>query len=210
MKNYLLQKNKIHKQRGLSLLETIIAISIFSISVLAILVILGSGISNINSAKRKVVASFLAEEGVEVIRNIRDTYDQYITTGDGWVNFRDKLTIAQCSTNPYGCYFDIEKNESGAPYDVFAQVNRPMPITKIFIGPCTLTGCPEILYNTTTGKYTYTSGANTVSTGLRRDIKMEINRFNTDEIKIISTVSWTQGGNSQSVSFYDNLYNWLP
>lgn len=211
MKDYLLKNNKVFNKRGFSLLETIVAISIFSIAVLSILVILGSDIANTNYAKRKIVASFLAEEGIEVVRNIRDTYDQYSVNPDGWVDFSDKLILAQCETNPHGCYFDLERYSNGSSgYDIFDPNNQPMPITGIFFGPCSFIGCPELFFDSSLGKYTYTSnGSNTTLSGFSRTIKIEVNSFNGDEIKVLSTVSWKQGNNTHSVAFQDNLYNWI-
>ncbi|MDQ3244760.1 MAG: prepilin-type N-terminal cleavage/methylation domain-containing protein [bacterium] len=211
MHNYFLKKNTKSKyKQGLSLIETIVAISIFALSILGILVILGGGIANTNYAKNKVIASFLAEEGIETIRNIRDTYDQYSPSPDGWVDFRDKLTVAGCSSNPHGCYFDIQKDINNVTYDMFAASNRPMPITKIYFTSCPITGCIPLLYDSSLGSYTYTSnGSYTTSTGMRRTIKMEINGFNTDEIKITSIVTWVQGTQTRTVAFADIFFNWI-
>lgn len=212
MKFYFLKKNTINKfKRGFSLVETLIAISIFSIAISSMMVVLGNGIVNTNYAKRKAIASFLATEGIETIRNLRDTYDQYSLSPDGWVDFRDRLTIAQCEANQHGCYFDIEKDINGfVGYDLFDPANRPSPLFNIYIGPCALVGCSEILYDTSNGKYTYTAnGSLTVPTGMFRTIKMEVNRINPDEVKIISTVYWTQGSTTNSISYYDTLFNWI-
>jgi hypothetical protein len=35
--------------------------------------VLSSGLSDTNNAKKKMVATFLAQEGIEYMRNIRDT-----------------------------------------------------------------------------------------------------------------------------------------
>jgi hypothetical protein len=32
---------------------------------------------------------------------------------------------------------------------------------------------------------------------------------NADEVRILSTVSWTQGSGSYSVTFSENLFNWV-
>lgn len=212
MKFYFLQNHTINNpKRGFSLVETLIAVSIFSLAISSVMVVLGNGIVNTNYAKRKAIASFLAIEGIETIRNLRDTYDQYALSLDGFVDFRDRLTIAQCEVNQYGCYFDIEKDAAGfSGYNIFDPANRPSPLLNIYIAPCAIAGCSEILYNTSNGKYTYTpNGSITTPTGMYRTIKMETSRTNPNELKIISTVYWTQGTKTNSISYYDTLFNWI-
>src|SRR3989338_1736354 len=95
MKSFLKKNNKLN--RAFTLVETLIAISIFSISVLALMSVLGQGISNTNYAKQKILASYLAQEGVEYIRNMRDTYVLYSATSTlGWSAFNTKLNDASC------------------------------------------------------------------------------------------------------------------
>lgn len=78
MKIYSQQKNK-----GFTLIETLVAISIFTMSILGLLSILASGISNTNYAKQKMAATYLAQEGIEYARNVRDNK---VLSGS-WGNF---------------------------------------------------------------------------------------------------------------------------
>ena len=75
MKKFFQQKNKGLACRsmaeGFTLVETLVAISIFTMSILALLVILTQGIANTNYAKHKITASYLAQEGIEYARNVR-------------------------------------------------------------------------------------------------------------------------------------------
>ena len=67
---------KIHSQqknKAFTLIETLVAISIFTMSILGLLSVLASGISNTNYAKQKVAATYLAQEGIEYVRNLRDS-----------------------------------------------------------------------------------------------------------------------------------------
>ena len=65
MRKLLKQKNT-----GFTLVETLVAISIFTISILGMLSVLASSIANTTYAKQKMVATYLAQEGIEYIRNI--------------------------------------------------------------------------------------------------------------------------------------------
>ena len=49
------------KNRAFTLVETLIALSIFSVSIIAMMSILGGGIANTNYAKNKMTASYLAQ-----------------------------------------------------------------------------------------------------------------------------------------------------
>ena len=73
-------------------METLVAISIFSVSILGLMSILASGISNTNYVKQKVMASYLAQEGIEYIRNMRDNAVLY-TSGGNWNSFRNTPNI---------------------------------------------------------------------------------------------------------------------
>jgi Tfp pilus assembly protein PilV len=86
MKLFFKKVNKL--SGGFTLVETLIAISIFSLSIIALMSILGGGISNTNYAKTKITASYLAQEGIEYVRNMRDNYVLYTNiTGLNWNGF---------------------------------------------------------------------------------------------------------------------------
>ena len=79
-----MQKTK-KQNTGFTLVETLVAISIFSVSIVGLMSVLGSGISNTNYAKQKITAYYLAQEGIEYVRNMRDTEVLY---GNGTINAR--------------------------------------------------------------------------------------------------------------------------
>lgn len=58
---------------GFTLIETLFAILIFSAALIALMTIAGRGISAAANAAQTTTASYLAQEGLEVGRNIRDT-----------------------------------------------------------------------------------------------------------------------------------------
>ena len=86
---------------GFTLVETLVAISIFTISVVSVIVVLGDSLKHINYAKNKVKAVYLAQEGIEFIRNQRDNFvlvdPTTLTPPDtNWGNFKAYLTINTC------------------------------------------------------------------------------------------------------------------
>ena len=65
------QKSKING--GFTLVEAIVAIGVISVGFVGSLVLLSKSSSQASLLKNRVVVSHLAAEGVEVVRNIRDT-----------------------------------------------------------------------------------------------------------------------------------------
>jgi Tfp pilus assembly protein PilV len=87
MKKIKLKNNKFSK--GFTLVETLVSISIFTVSILGLLSILSQGISDTGYAKQKMIAAYLAQEGIEYVRNMRDTYVLYdsVDAQTGWNKF---------------------------------------------------------------------------------------------------------------------------
>ncbi len=190
--------HKKNNKGGFTLVETLIAISIFSLSILALMSVLGQGISSTNYAKKKIVASYLAQEGIEYIRNMRDTYVLYgASSQTGWDSFITKITANSCTTD--GCYF----NPDNIDY-----IDNTQAVIDMTISPCSPSRCSNapLFYNSSTGKYNYSLlGTNS---GYTRKITATLIGSPANEIKISSTVYWTQGSGDSDVSFSENLFNW--
>ena len=87
-------KTNIKFNRAFSLLETLVAISIFTVSLLGIMSVLASSISSTSYAKQKMVATYLAQEGIEHTRNLRDTSVlSSASRANGWVAFKTTTDI---------------------------------------------------------------------------------------------------------------------
>ena len=177
-------------------METLVAISIFSVSIVAVMVVLGKSMADTNYAKQKIIAEYLAQEGVEYMRNLRDTYVLYGGRGNqsGWSTFNNRLISGGCSS-ANGCYFDGENIN-------YSDSSQPM--ADLDIRNCA-SGCPALFYNTTSGQYAYSSGGGLVNSGFVRKVTAITN---TDETKISSTVYWSQGSGTHSVTLSTILYNW--
>lgn len=65
-------KNIIYKKNGFTLVEMLVAISILSLSILASFTAVSSNIRNAKYSEDRIVASFLASEAIEYIKNVRD------------------------------------------------------------------------------------------------------------------------------------------
>lgn len=193
--NYELRKN--NKNSGFTLVETLIAISIFTTSILVLMSVLAQGITSTTYASQKLTATYLAQEGIEYMRNLRDTYVVYdpTSTQQGWTAFQTRLKsqVSLCEFNA-GCYFD----DSTIVY-----TNPTTPIENMSLLSCGNGPCPVLKYDAATGKYGYSSGVNSVYT--RRITVWPVG----NETLVTSTVFWTQGSKAYNVSFSENLFNWV-
>jgi len=182
MKQKFLQKNK-----AFTLVETLVAISIFSISILGLLSVLTTGVVNTTYDKNKVVASYLAQEGIEYMRNMRDTYVLYDTTSpsNGWTLFRNKLT--SCTSSVASCGF-----------------NNVAPGPSTTISPCSGNTC-ELYLNQGVYSIDHSTGGDS---GFARKVWMTVVDAN-KEVKIFSEIDWKQGSNTSTITFSENLFEWV-
>lgn len=82
----------IKKNKGFTLVETLVGLLIFSFSVIAMMSVLGNGISDTRHAQQKIMAGYLAQEGIEYARNVRDAYVLYPAfTGKTWSGGEDNF-----------------------------------------------------------------------------------------------------------------------
>ncbi len=185
MKKYFIKQKNIKK--GFTLVETLIAISIFSVSVIALMSFLSQNISNAGYAKRRMIATYLAQEGIESVRNMRDTYVFYSgTTSNDWNKF--KAQLSPCNLG----------NECGFNNAIYS--DDPNYVFKCSSNP---NSCKLFLNN---GNYNTNSIGS--DSGYSRTIRMDV--ISADEVRIYSAVSWTQvGGFPHSVTLTENLFNWV-
>lgn len=195
MKNKKNTKLKIENHSsGFTLVETLLAISIFSISIVVMMSVLSGGVADTNYTEQKIIANYLAQEGVEYVRNLRDTLMLYNINGPaaGWGALKNKLTAAGCLSDN-GCYF----NPAGLNYESISE-----SVANLQVISCT-GACPIISYNVADGEYGYNGSA----LGYRR--KIQFLNVNVNEIKITSTVTWEKESQTYSTAFTENLFNWI-
>ncbi len=97
--NYPSQQNKI-RTKGFTLLETLVAISILVVAITATFSVAQNGLSSAMEARDQVVAFYLAQEGIEMVRNRRDenSLTRIGTPATSWI-----AGLASQAGDP--CYF---------------------------------------------------------------------------------------------------------
>ena len=178
MKNNNQQHNK-----AFTVVETLVAVSILSISILASFTAVQGGLQSSTTARDNITAFYLAQEAMEHIKNVRDENALHFLS-DGNTNWLSGLASG---SDP--CDFgNVCKLDAGA-------------------GSLTVCGndfgsCPNIKQDSNTGLFGYGSGTDTY---FKREIKFESNSAN--EVLVTIRVSWTSRGASHTFDLAQLLFN---
>jgi len=104
--------------RGFTLVEVILVLFIFSVGIGGVFVFISSSTKSSSLVSNKLTASYLAQEGTEIVRNIRDTNFLDIASGgaSGW---DDELT----GCGGAGCEADYDDTALTAWSDSFLNIS---------------------------------------------------------------------------------------
>ncbi len=177
-------------KRGFTIIETLVALSIFSFSILALLVVTSQGTANTNFTKNKLSALYLAQEGIEMIRNMRDSAS---LAGGAWNdsfhnNAPFQLSSCYSSGQSFGCDIDSQT-------------------LTIFACPIAREACGNLGYDSSSGFYRSGSFAQSLAdSGFSRLIRLR--DIGNEEVEVTAIVSWNQGSQSKSVTLSEDLLDW--
>lgn len=172
--------------KGFTIIEIIVAIFVLTVGIIAAYIAVQSPLHYANVYKDQLFASYLAQEGVELVRNIRDTdWLQGFAPDDWKVGLVASAGFTGC--DPVSGYFC----ELG--YDDTALLSYPNASLghKLKIDS-------ENFYNYNTGELT----------NFRRKITIAAENYDSEE-RLRVTVSVFQGDSiSPLVTVEESLYNW--
>ncbi len=167
-------------QKGQSLIEAIVAISVIIIGLLTALTLASFSLSAQGESGAQIIATSLAREGVEVVRNIRDSNWLAIDAGElpasGWWEGVDEG------------YWRAELKTGNRTWQLVSGGGEDF--YRLTLDPSSrylhwLTGEGTIFYR-----------------------KIYIDRIGSNQIKVQSIVDWVERGRSHNVTLEDRLYNW--
>lgn len=179
------------KKTGFTLVETLVAISILSIAVVAPMSLVSQGLISAFYARDQVIAYFLAQEAIESVRNVRD--GNILLTAYG---------------TPTNLMNGIPVN--GAPFVIDTRNNQ--------ITSCSGT-CPQLKtdgtfyahgatpFSMSEPGWTPTPFTRTVTAAY---VKNPDTTDNLNEITVTVTMSWRSGSlPPRSFSLSENMYRWI-
>lgn len=169
-----------NKNKGFTIVESLVAIFILVLIIVGASSAVQTGISSYIFSKDETLAFYLAQEGFEQIRNIRDE--------NGLKNQDWLIGLSSNSVDP--CYF----GNACIVDTVNSTVTR-----------CSGVGsCPVLRQDVATGFFGYDSSWPT--TVFRREVVLT--QINTNEISVQVTVNWSKGTTNRQFKAKENLFNW--
>jgi prepilin-type N-terminal cleavage/methylation domain-containing protein len=180
--------------KGFTLVETLVAISILSISILGTFTAVQGSLQSSTFAKDQIIATYLIQDAVEYIRNVRDE--------NALVSLKNQSTggnaipwltgLSSTATDP--CYF--------GKFCTVDSLARSVMTCPGVAGSCTF-----LKQDTVTGSFGYSNGS-WPDSKFKREIQFSQSLTpNPDEVMITVTVSWTSGVFSKTLTEQQLLFN---
>lgn len=188
-------------ERGFTLLETIVALSVLLAALIGPVSLIVRGLTDFTASKNKLIAAHLAQEGIELIRLIRDNNiacDQ-LNGGAIWPWNQDPET--KTPINPNSLY---------AP-DVNSFVTIDCGSGAIATPRLPISTDQKLRYEPSTGIYSY-DGRN--ETNFIRRVRIQIPQGDPDgipsddQMDVIAHIEWQEGGFIKQLTLQTRLYNW--
>jgi prepilin-type N-terminal cleavage/methylation domain-containing protein len=212
-----------HHTKGFTLIETVVAILILSLTVGALLTLTANSIFSVRYARNQIVANNLAQESLEYIRNSRDTARQQHIVWTDWLKTLnvDYRGVQYDLTSPHGCFLTTSSSSpKGCIVSPYTPANAPI-WEMTYAGSCTgqpsaTASCPSIWFYSATGFYSYPSrDPDTTLTNDSLPVRTSFIRWiNTSlspdqsQLTVTVTMEWYNGINKKTLTQSMILTNW--
>ncbi len=188
-------------QGGFTLVETIVALALIMMALVGPVSLIVRGIYSFSSSKSKITAVNLAQEGIELVRLIREN------------------NIA-CDFANGPANWNWTRNPDGGSIPSQAEVDVQQSFLPVTCGSASIrfprlaNSCSRVLlYNASAGTYGYQTGTPTTfsrcieinsppSGGRDTDIPPN------DQMDVIATVTWEERGRTRTLVLRERLYHW--
>lgn len=212
MKNKIFKKQKDftdqkkHKifSGGFTLVETLIAILILTLSVGALLSLASGGFYSVKYSRNQIVANNLLQESIEYIRNSRDSA---IEQGYTWDTWQQNILSVNTDGDPTGTGMDgCLNNKTGCFIDPYSDDRK--------IKECQSGVCPYVQYypdNSFYGylsKYPFAINTEPYETSFVRKIVITTSGQTSDQLVVNATITWENGSNIRTLSQKTLITNW--
>lgn len=178
--------------KGFTLVESLVAISILSLSITATFTAVQLGLKSTLSAKDQITAFYLAQEAMEFIKNTRDENALH-SIRDGSTNWLTGLTITSGGLS------------GPCDYGKVCIIDSPQDSVSFCSGA--LGSCPKLNQDSTTGLFSYASGPTWNQSPFRREIQFRTVAGNPNEVLVTISMSWTTEGVANSFQVSQSLFN---
>ena len=189
------------RAKSFTIIEVIVAASIITVGIIGVLTLITKTVGLMSVSPSKLFAAYLAQEGVEIVRNIRDTnwvegeLDDPGVPGSGW-----KKDLPESTPLDAGWQADYTTTSFGPAPDLDKCPALQPPYN------CHNYNATELLKSD--GRTYQYLGAGMTNTIFQRKILILHDGANPDIIHLTVTVSWWEKGKEDSLSVQEDLYNW--
>ena len=175
-------KNNLKNNKGFTMVETLVAVAILMISIAGPLTIAQKGLTAAIYAKDQVIATFLAEDAVEYIKNMRD---ENVNAAAGWLDNIEYVNNGPCLDSTDLCVVSTVPGLAAASQG-FSRVSNPDG---------------TVISNEGSG---YAYG---VSQKTQFSRVYYLKNVTTDEATLIVKVTWANGVVQNSVVLENQIFN---
>ena len=177
------------KEGGFTLAELLIAIFVLTTGIVGVYLVIQRSVSVIDYSYSRLTAAYLAQEGIEIVRNIKDT------------------NLLEVRSDPASNFWNdnLEDGDWQIEYTTPREIDPPLYPCP---APCDYSHSNLwFLKKADGGFYNYSSGNDTQ---FKR--KINIQRLGGGDIlRVKVTVYWQRGhGKIYEFTIQDNFYNWIP
>ena len=179
---------------GFTLIETLVAVAIIALAVAGPLSAVNSGLVASYIARDQMTASYLAQEGAEYLRAVRDDaylakYPDSQASEEGWGDFLTYINPCLADDNPNkACTVDPSKNTPSEG-----------------LVTCVDSDCPVLYLKNNRYTTESTGGKLTLFT---RTVQITTLSPTATEVRVTSKVSWETRGQPYSVTVSNHLTPW--
>lgn len=170
---------------GFTLIETLIAIAVLTIAIVGPYTIANNAIRASRVSQDELIASLLAQEALEYVREVRDTAleNRIMYPGSHAGAFNELMDCMYGS-----CTID--------------SMSREVQVCPVVSGEA---ACPALYFD---GQM-YNQKNNGQRTAFTRSVQLKYDYYYTDQVTVIATVTWSDRGKSYSYTLEETLYDWL-
>lgn len=185
-----------NEARGFTLVEALVAVSILAITAAAPLFVASRAVVSAQTARDQLTASYLAQEGVEYVRTMRDNafLDYYRAGGadvsenawDDFMNGVSSYSVSSCKLST--CLLDPSQTMG---------TGANLSLTTCSGASCTPLYLSNGLYN-----------QQNVGTPTPFTRTIQVTEIDSHEALVVSTVTWLYHGQTRTVSINTHLTQW--
>ncbi len=180
-------------QRGFSLVETMVAITLLAIALVGPFIAVRNALKGSYVARDQLVASMLAQEGMEYIRSIRD--NNYLSERSWLDGFNATARDGCYGSSPSGvCTIDPTRGDFHTDSSGMQE-------------HASVSAAPNLRLSSTNLYNQQAISSSNIETAFKRTAVIQT--ISATEVRVTITVTWTRSGQSYTAVVTDVLRDWL-